>query len=157
MKDRNPLRYGEHHRHVVLGEQQRRLRSAAMRSSRAIVSRVSRADMWDVVSASLKHLGLEYIDLYQIQDFDLLAPIEALRARDGLVRQPKYAHEKVSVSFARGAALPSPAEAGSSPGAESPQRLVGQRRHPSSTALCHQGRRSRSSVRCFGSGTESGE
>ena len=49
---------------------------------------LSRGHVLDAASASLKRLGLEYIDLYQIHGFDLLTPIEeTLRALDDLVRR----------------------------------------------------------------------
>lgn len=48
----------------------------------------SRGHILDGVKASLKRLGTDYIDLYQIHGFDPLAPIEeTLRALDDLVRQ----------------------------------------------------------------------
>lgn len=49
---------------------------------------LSRGHVLDAVSGSLKRLGLEYIDLYQIHGVDLLTPIEqTLRALDDLVRR----------------------------------------------------------------------
>ncbi len=49
---------------------------------------LSRGHVLDAASASLKRLGLEYIDLYQIHGVDLLTPIEqTLRALDDLVRR----------------------------------------------------------------------
>jgi len=47
---------------------------------------LSRGHIMDSVAASLKRLGLEYIDLYQIHGFDPVTPIEeTLRALDDLV------------------------------------------------------------------------
>jgi aryl-alcohol dehydrogenase-like predicted oxidoreductase len=48
----------------------------------------SRGHIMDGVKASLKRLGTDYIDLYQLHGLDPLTPIEeALRALDDLVRQ----------------------------------------------------------------------
>ena len=48
----------------------------------------SRGHIMDGVKASLKRLGTDYIDLYQIHGQDLLAPVEeTVRALDDLVRQ----------------------------------------------------------------------
>lgn len=48
----------------------------------------SRGHIMDAVKASLKRLGADYIDLYQIHGQDLLAPVEeTVRALDDLVRQ----------------------------------------------------------------------
>jgi aryl-alcohol dehydrogenase-like predicted oxidoreductase len=48
----------------------------------------SRGHIMDGVKASLKRLGTDYIDLYQIHGFDPLTPIEeTVRALDDLVRQ----------------------------------------------------------------------
>ena len=48
----------------------------------------SRGHIMDAVKASLKRLGTDYIDLYQIHGQDLLAPVEeTVRALDDLVRQ----------------------------------------------------------------------
>jgi aryl-alcohol dehydrogenase-like predicted oxidoreductase len=48
----------------------------------------SRGHIMDGVKASLKRLGTDYIDLYQIHGFDRLTPAqETLRALDDLVRQ----------------------------------------------------------------------
>ena len=48
----------------------------------------SRGHIMSAVKASLKRLGTDYIDLYQIHGQDLLAPIEeTVRALDDLVRQ----------------------------------------------------------------------
>lgn len=48
----------------------------------------SRAHIMDGVKASLKRLGSDYIDLYQIHGFDRVTPVEeTLRALDDLVRQ----------------------------------------------------------------------
>lgn len=50
----------------------------------------SRGHIMDAVEASLKRLGTDYIDLYQIHQNDTLTPIEeTLRALDDLVRQGK--------------------------------------------------------------------
>ncbi|ATB42287.1 oxidoreductase [Cystobacter fuscus] len=51
---------------------------------------LSRGHIMDSVHASLKRLGTDYIDLYQIHGFDAVTPIdETLRALDDLVRQGK--------------------------------------------------------------------
>jgi aryl-alcohol dehydrogenase-like predicted oxidoreductase len=48
----------------------------------------SRGHIMDAVKASLKRLGTDYIDLYQIHGQDILAPVEeTVRALDDLVRQ----------------------------------------------------------------------
>jgi aryl-alcohol dehydrogenase-like predicted oxidoreductase len=48
----------------------------------------SRGHIMDAVKASLKRLGTDYIDLYQVHGFDRITPIEeTLRALDDLVRQ----------------------------------------------------------------------
>ena len=48
----------------------------------------SRGHIMDAVKASLKRLGTDHIDLYQIHGQDLLAPVEeTVRALDDLVRQ----------------------------------------------------------------------
>ncbi|HVC31791.1 MAG TPA: aldo/keto reductase [Steroidobacteraceae bacterium] len=48
----------------------------------------SRGHIMDGVKASLKRLGSDYIDLYQIHGFDRVTPVaETLRALDDLVRQ----------------------------------------------------------------------
>ena len=48
----------------------------------------SRGHLMDAVHASLKRLGTDYIDLYQIHGFDSVTPIEeTLRALDDLVSQ----------------------------------------------------------------------
>jgi aryl-alcohol dehydrogenase-like predicted oxidoreductase len=48
----------------------------------------SRAHITDGVKASLKRLGMDHIDLYQLHGFDGVTPIEeTLRALDDLVRQ----------------------------------------------------------------------
>ena len=50
----------------------------------------SRGHIIDAVDASLKRLGTDYIDLYQIHQSDVMTPIEeTLRALDDLVRQGK--------------------------------------------------------------------
>ncbi len=50
----------------------------------------SRGHLMDAVNASLKRLGTDYIDLYQIHATDLVTPIEeTLRALDTLVSQGK--------------------------------------------------------------------
>lgn len=49
---------------------------------------LSRGHIMDGVKASLKRLGTDYIDLYQVHAFDPLTPIEeTLRALEDLVRQ----------------------------------------------------------------------
>jgi len=51
---------------------------------------VSRVAIMQEVEASLKRLGTDYVDLYQIHAFDTVSPIEeSLRALDDLVRQGK--------------------------------------------------------------------
>ncbi|SEU31422.1 aldo/keto reductase [Stigmatella erecta] len=51
---------------------------------------LSRGHILDSVDASLKRLGTDYIDLYQIHGFDPVTPLdETLRALDDLVRQGK--------------------------------------------------------------------
>ena len=51
---------------------------------------LSRGHILDSVHASLKRLGTDYIDLYQIHGFDAETPLdETLRALDDLVRQGK--------------------------------------------------------------------
>ena len=48
----------------------------------------SRGHIMDAVHASLKRLGTDYIDLYQMHGFDPLTPVEeTVRALDDLVRQ----------------------------------------------------------------------
>lgn len=48
----------------------------------------SRGHIMDAVHASLKRLGTDYIDLYQMHGFDPITPIEeTMRALDDLVRQ----------------------------------------------------------------------
>lgn len=48
----------------------------------------SRAHLLDTAKASLKRLGVDYVDLYQIHGFDALTPIEeTLRVLDDLVTQ----------------------------------------------------------------------
>ena len=48
----------------------------------------SRGHIMDAVKASLKRLGTDYIDLYQIHGLDLATPVEeTVRALDDLVRQ----------------------------------------------------------------------
>ena len=50
----------------------------------------SRGHIMDAVEASLKRLGTDYIDLYQIHQSDTVTPVEeTLRALDDLVRQGK--------------------------------------------------------------------
>ncbi len=50
----------------------------------------SRHHLTNAVEASLKRLGTDYIDLYQLHGFDALTPVEeALQALDGLVRAGK--------------------------------------------------------------------
>src|SRR4051812_18683881 len=48
----------------------------------------SRGHIMDAVKGSLKRLGTDYIDLYQIHGLDVITPIdETMRALDDLVRQ----------------------------------------------------------------------
>ena len=50
----------------------------------------SRAHILDAVDASLRRLGTDYIDLYQLHGFDALTPVEeVLRTLDDLVRAGK--------------------------------------------------------------------
>ncbi|WP_029352461.1 aldo/keto reductase [Bosea sp. 117] len=57
----------------------------------------SRGHIMDGVKASLKRLGTDYIDLYQIHGLDTLTPIEeTLRALDDLVRQGHVRYVGVS-------------------------------------------------------------
>ncbi len=50
----------------------------------------SRGHILDAVDASLRRLGIEYIDLYQIHATDLVTPVEeTLRALDTLINQGK--------------------------------------------------------------------
>lgn len=57
----------------------------------------SRAHLLDAAQASLKRLGVEHIDLYQIHGFDRATPIEeSLRALDDLVRQGHVRYVGVS-------------------------------------------------------------
>ncbi len=51
---------------------------------------LSRGHIMDSVHASLRRLGTDYIDLYQIHGYDIVTPLdETLRALDDLVRQGK--------------------------------------------------------------------
>ncbi|BCP54333.1 aldo/keto reductase [Kaistia sp. 32K] len=57
----------------------------------------SRGHILDGVKASLKRLGTDYIDLYQIHGFDPLTPVEeTVRALDDLVRQGHVRYVGVS-------------------------------------------------------------
>jgi len=57
----------------------------------------SRGHLMDAVKASLKRLGTDYIDLYQIHAFDPVTPVEeTLRALDDLVRQGHIRYVGVS-------------------------------------------------------------
>ena len=57
----------------------------------------SRGHIMDAVKASLKRLGTDYIDLYQIHGFDPLSPVEeTVRALDDLVRQGHVRYVGVS-------------------------------------------------------------
>ena len=57
----------------------------------------SRGHIMDAVKASLKRLGTDYIDLYQIHGLDPVTPIEeTLRALDDLVRQGHVRYVGVS-------------------------------------------------------------
>jgi aryl-alcohol dehydrogenase-like predicted oxidoreductase len=57
----------------------------------------SRGHIMNAVKASLKRLGTDYIDLYQIHGFDRITPIEeTLRALDDLVRQGHVRYVGVS-------------------------------------------------------------
>lgn len=58
---------------------------------------VSRLSLMQQVEASLKRLGTDYIDLYQIHGWDSVTPMEeSLRALDDLVRQGKVRYIGVS-------------------------------------------------------------
>ena len=60
----------------------------------------SRGHLLDAVAASLKRLGTNYIDLYQLHGFDALTPVdETLRALDDMVRHGMVRY--VGVSNAR--------------------------------------------------------
>ena len=57
----------------------------------------SRAHLLEAVDASLKRLGTDYIDLYQLHGFDALTPIEeVVRTLDDLVRAGKIRYVGVS-------------------------------------------------------------
>jgi aryl-alcohol dehydrogenase-like predicted oxidoreductase len=57
----------------------------------------SRVHLMDAVKASLKRLGTDYIDLYQIHAFDTLTPVEeTMRALEDLVRQGHVRYVGVS-------------------------------------------------------------
>jgi aryl-alcohol dehydrogenase-like predicted oxidoreductase len=57
----------------------------------------SRGHIMDAIDASLKRLGVDHIDLYQIHGNDVLTPIEeTLRALDTLVQQGKVRYIGVS-------------------------------------------------------------
>ncbi len=57
----------------------------------------SRVHVMDAVKASLKRLGTDYIDLYQIHAFDTLTPVEeTMRALEDLVRQGHVRYVGVS-------------------------------------------------------------
>ena len=57
----------------------------------------SRGHLMDAVKASLKRLGTDYIDLYQIHGLDPLTPVEeTVRALDDLVRQGHVRYVGVS-------------------------------------------------------------
>ena len=57
----------------------------------------SRAHLLEAVDASLKRLGTDYIDLYQLHGFDALTPIEeVVRTLDDLVRAGKIRYAGVS-------------------------------------------------------------
>ncbi|QEN87626.1 aldo/keto reductase [Labrys sp. KNU-23] len=57
----------------------------------------SRGHIMDAVKASLKRLGTDYIDLYQIHGLDRITPIEeTMRALDDLVRQGHIRYVGVS-------------------------------------------------------------
>ena len=58
---------------------------------------ISRLAVMQQAEASLKRLGTDYIDLYQIHGFDAITPMEeSLRALDDLVRQGKVRYIGVS-------------------------------------------------------------
>lgn len=57
----------------------------------------SRGHIMDAIKGSLKRLGTDYIDLYQIHGFDPLTPVEeTVRALDDLVRQGHVRYVGVS-------------------------------------------------------------
>src|SRR5579871_6135550 len=65
-------------------------RAAALRKGDVNHYGLSRQHIMSGCEASLKRLGTDYIDLYQVHGFDLLTPIdETLRALDDLVRVGK--------------------------------------------------------------------
>jgi aryl-alcohol dehydrogenase-like predicted oxidoreductase len=58
---------------------------------------MSRKHILDAIDASLKRLGTDYVDLYQLHSYDALTPIdEALDALDTVVRQGKARYVGVS-------------------------------------------------------------
>jgi aryl-alcohol dehydrogenase-like predicted oxidoreductase len=62
---------------------------------------LSRKHIFEAVEASLKRLGVDYIDLYQIHRFDYHTPMEeTLEALDDLVRQGKVRYLGASSMFA---------------------------------------------------------
>jgi len=67
---------------------------------------LSRGHIMDSVHASLKRLGTDYIDLYQIHGYDAVTPLdETLRALDDLVRQGKVRYLGLSTNHYAGDAL----------------------------------------------------
>lgn len=62
---------------------------------------LSRKHIFDAIDASLRRLGTDYVDLYQIHRMDPLTPIEeTLRALDDLVRAGKVRYLGASSCFA---------------------------------------------------------
>lgn len=100
--------YSEGHSEMILGQSLRNLGIA--RKDLVIATKVfgrtgpgrndvgaSRGHIMDAVDASLKRLGTDYIDLYQIHGTDLVTPVEeTLRALDTLVRSGKVRYIGVS-------------------------------------------------------------
>jgi aryl-alcohol dehydrogenase-like predicted oxidoreductase len=82
----------------ILGQAIRRRRDQVLISTKGTFARgpgpndlgSSRHHLTKAVEASLRRLGTDYIDLYQLHAFDAVTPIEeALRTLDGLVRAGK--------------------------------------------------------------------
>lgn len=69
------------------GDQSPRAQELARRAPNPNLAGLSRKHIFDSVDASLKRLGLDYIDLYQVHSFDPLTPLEeTLDALDDVVR-----------------------------------------------------------------------
>src|SRR5216684_3307750 len=77
---------------VIIATKVRSAMSEAATAGTGDVNNVglSRKHIFSSVEASLRRLGTEYIDLYQVHGWDVLTPVEeTLRALDDLVRQGK--------------------------------------------------------------------